>query len=90
MHYASENEGKRLVLLLNLPLTLSMFGESNDPQDCNGCDPLNKERKKERKNTQQGNERRKKKDQRPNKRSHQKVQNAQWGVLRGQNLKPST
>jgi hypothetical protein len=42
MHYASENEGKRLVLLLNLPLTLSMFGESNDPQDCHGCDPLNK------------------------------------------------
>ncbi len=38
----SENEGNRLVLLLNLPLMLSMFGESNDPQDCDGGDPLNK------------------------------------------------
>jgi hypothetical protein len=32
------------------------------------------------KNTQQGNKRRKGKDRNPNKRSHPKVQSAQWGA----------
>jgi hypothetical protein len=40
--HASENEGKRLALLLNLPLTLSMFDKSNDLQDYDGGDSLNK------------------------------------------------
>ncbi len=35
-------------------------------------------------------EKKKRKDQSLNKRSHLKVQNAQWGALRGENMKPRT
>jgi hypothetical protein len=34
-------------------------------------------------------EKKKRKDQSPNKRSHPKVQNAQWGSLKRKNTKPS-
>jgi len=33
-------------------------------------------------------EKKRRTDQSPNKRSHAKVQNAQWGALRGENTKP--
>jgi len=35
-------------------------------------------------------EKKKRKDQSPNKRSHPKVHNAQQGALRGENMKPRT
>jgi hypothetical protein len=40
---------------------------------------------KGRKNTREGNKRRKKKDPSPNKRSYLKVQTSQWGALQGEN-----
>jgi len=56
--------------------------ESVDPE-------LNAEINKQRKNIQQWNKRRRKnKNQSPNKRPHPKVQNAQWRVLKRENMKP--
>jgi hypothetical protein len=40
IHYVGENERKRLVLWANLDDASLIFGESSDPQDCDGGESL--------------------------------------------------
>jgi hypothetical protein len=40
IHYVGENERKRLVFWANLHNASLIFGESSDPQDCDGVESL--------------------------------------------------
>ncbi len=69
-----------LVCTLFRPFVISQYNVNQDTSF------LRKKKEKEDQTREQ--EKKKRNDPSPNKRPHPKVQNAQWGVLRGENTKP--